>query len=134
MARRLGADLNELRLQDNISGSEIVLFYRMPTTEEMNSYSNGMVQRKGNKIKKQLGEMRQKYGARILSGIGDKSFEKKVGDKWVPIHSETSSKLYDKDWKKQVQEMAPDIIETLAIHVFETSVQLAADDEDAEGN
>jgi len=136
MARRLGAQNNKFELQDNLSDSTIVLFYRMPTTEEIAAYSNGMVQRKGNKLKRQVGEMRQKYGALILTGVGPQSFEKKAGDKWLPVISDPAAKDFDKDWKSHVAAQAPDIIEALAIHVFETSVQLAEpdDEEDAAKN
>ncbi len=136
MARRLGEENNKVIIQDNLSNSELELYYRMPTTAELTAYGNGLVKRQGNKIKRQIGEMRQKYGALILTGVGSTSFEKKVGDKWLPVISDPAAKNYDKDWSSHVVKQAPDIIEGLAIHVFEASVQLAVpdDDEDAPKN
>jgi len=133
MARRLGSTENTLNIQDNLSGTEIGLHYRMPTTKETSAYANGMVQRKGNKMKRQLGEMRQKFGARILTGFNDGNFEKPVGEKWMPISSNPKSQQYDPDWKALIKEQASDIIEALAIHVFEVSVSIQdAEDGDEE--
>ena len=138
MARKLGDENNTVVIQDNLSDSEITLHYRMPTTTELTAYSNGMVVRRGNKLKRQVGEMRQKYGARILIGVGPDSFERREGGKWLPVISDPAAAGFDKDWKSHVVDQAPDIIEALAVHVFETSVQLATpdddDDDDDEGD
>jgi hypothetical protein len=139
--RVLGTKENKLILQDNLSGSEITLFYRMPTTQEVNAYANGMVTRKGNKLQRTLGEMRQLHGTKILTGVGEGSFGRMVEGKVVPLSSNPASANFDQDWKRQVAEQAPDIVEALAIHVFEVSVQVseanatgaAEETEDAEG-
>jgi hypothetical protein len=119
MARRLGDEPNELRVRDNLSGSEIVLYYRMPTTEENIRYTNALVRREGNKLVSRQGETRQKYGAAILVGIRDGDFERKIGEKYVPISSTHGSEGYDPEWKAHVKKHASDLVELLAVHVFE---------------
>ena len=131
MARRLGGE-NSLILQDNLSDTKIKLLYRMPTTEEVVSYRNGGTKRVRNKIVSCVGENRLRHGKKILTGIGKGSFEKKVADKWVPVSCDAKSKNYDKAWKKLVFDQAPDLVETLAVHVFDASVQPAEKDEDGE--
>lgn len=135
MARRLGGD-NILWVQDIVSGDKLGVKYRMPEPEELISYRNGGTKRKGKKIVSCIGETRLRYGEKILTGIVDGSFEKKKDGKWVPLSSDPDSPDYDKDWKKHVVEMAPDIIETLAVTIFDGSNQVddSDDDEDLEGN
>ena len=128
MARRLGNDLCELKIQDNISGSEIVLQYRMPTTQERMAYSNESFQRKRNKLVSRLAETRQKFGTKILAGIREGDFEKKMGSSYVPIASDTASKHYDADWRKHIEEHASDLIELLAAHVFDVPAEMADED------
>lgn len=124
-----GSD-NILILDDNISGGKIKLKYRMPTTAEMNGYSNGLLIRKGNKMVRNAGAMRQKYGARLLTGVGEDSFGKLVGKTSVPISSDPGSKNFDPEWKALVVAQAPDVIEILALHIFEASVSKADGEED----
>jgi len=134
MPRRLSDETNELRIQDNISGSEIVLYYRMPTTEESIRYTNQMQQRRKNKLVLRLGEVRQKFGAAILTGFRDGDFEIKAGDQYAPIASDPTSRYFDPHWKEHVMQRAADIIEALAIHVFEASVEAAGDEADGEAD
>lgn len=138
MARRLGGD-NLLKIQDNISGSEIHLNYRMPTTKEVVSYRNGSTKRVRNTLVGCVGENRLEHGAKILTGFREGDFEKQADGKWVPISSDPKSKHYDPDWKNIVCKQAPDLIETLAVHVFDASSQVVqpgpeTEGEDTEGN
>jgi len=122
MPRRLSDELNELRIHDNLSDSVLVIYYRMPTTEERIGYSNEMVKRARNKLIPRMGNVYQKYGAKILMGIGDGCFEKKVGDKYVPISSNRDYEHFDPEWKNHIKNYASDIIEKLALTVFGDSV------------
>jgi len=132
MARRLGDELNEMRFQDNLSNSEIVLQYRMPTTPERVAYTNESFQRKGRKIISRPVETRLKYGLKILEGIREGDFEVKGPDgTWVVISSDPKSEHYFAGWKEHVEKYASDIVELLAIRVFDVPVQ-AAPEEDAE--
>jgi len=133
MPRRLGDELNELRFQDNISGSTIVLYYRMPTTQETVRYTNEITVRQRNRIVSRLGETRQKYGFIILQGIRTGDFEVKKGDKYVPIASDPQSEYYVQDWKETIKKHAPDLIELLAIRVFESPAEEDIEPEDTEG-
>lgn len=128
MARRLSDEINELRIEDNISGSTIVLYYRMPTTRESIGYTNGLTRRKKNKLVMNMGETRQKYGARILKGFRDGDFERMDGE-YLPMASDPKSVNYCPEWKEHVMQHASDIIEALAIHVFESSVEMSSDAE-----
>ena len=130
MPRRIGDELNELRIQDNISNSTIVLYYRMPTTEETVAYTNEMTSRRRNKLISRLGETRQKYGLRILEGYRRGDFEKKVGKKYVPFDSDPDSKHHAPDWKKLVKVHAPDLVELLARHVFESAAEVEEAEEE----
>ncbi len=131
MARRLGGDC-ELTIQDNVSNSEITLKYRVPEPDELIKYRNGQTQRKRNKIIDCSAENRQKWGAKILTGVGDGSFEKKVDGSWVPISSDPKSPNRDPEWKEQVKKQAPDLIETLAVYVFDASSMPIAPEENTE--
>lgn len=132
---------NQLDLSDALSGGRIGLLYRMPTTKENSGYSNGMVVRRGNKMERNLGQVRQTYGAAILTGIVDyqsdgkteHSFGKLVNGQPVGISSNPASPNYDPNWKELVVKQAPDCIEILAIQVFEASVSKAqVEDEEPE--
>lgn len=135
MARRLGGE-NILILTDNISDSKIELKYRMPTTKEIVSYRNGSTKRVKNTLVNCTGENRLKHGLKVLTGIGEGSFEKQAGSGWVPVSSDANSKYYDPEWKKLVSELAPDLVELLAVHVFDASTQVAGsgNEEDGENN
>ena len=124
MPRRLSDELNELRIQDNISGSTIVLSYRMPTTQESINYTNQLTQRRKNKLVMRFGETRQKFGALILVGFRTGDFERLVDGEYVPMASDPQDKEYFfPEWKEHIKKHAPDIIEALAIHVFDSSTE-----------
>jgi len=128
MARRLGSEQNEMLFQDNLSGTEICLRYRMPTTRERVGYVNECFVRKGKKLENRSVETRLKYGLRILTGFRTGDFEIEVDGAWVPISSDADSEHYSKDWRAVVSDQAADLVELLAIRVFDTSVQLADPD------
>ena len=130
MPRRLGDDINELRIEDNISGSDIVLFYRMPTTAERAAYANESFRRQGRKLKVQVGQARQKYGLKILEGIRQGDFEVKKQDQYVPLSSDPKSEYFDSSWKKHIQAHAADLLELLAMRVFDVPAVMAEADED----
>lgn len=140
MPRRLTDEPNELRIHDNISGSEILLFYRMPTTAERAAYANEMFRRVGRKVKISVGEARQKHGLSILTGIREGDFEARGRNgECEPIASDPESGRFHPDWKEKVAAHASDLVELLAIRVFDAPAVTAAveepdDDEDAEKN
>lgn len=146
MPRRLSDD-NELVIQDNISGTTIVLKHRLPTTKERTGYANNSFQRSRNKVKSRVNETRLNYGLKILTGFRDGDFEIERDGKWVPIASESQSPNYVEDWKLQVKQYGADLVEVLAARVFEAPAEILDEDpeededepeeldpEDAEGN
>ena len=56
-----------------------------------------------------------------MEGFREGDFAEEVGDKEVFFSSEKGSKIFQEDWKEKVCSNAPDIIEALAIHVFENT-------------
>jgi len=132
MARREAKQNNELRIHDNLSDSDITLFYRMPTTKERQAYANLSVQRKGNKVEFNQATSRITYGLQILSGIKDGDFERLEGDKYLPISSSEGSTNFLPEWKKFVEDNGSDLVMLLAAHVFDGSASILGG-EDAEG-
>jgi len=131
MARRLGDELNEMRFQDNLSDTEIVLFFRMPTTKERIAYTNEAYQRKGRKVINRTVETRMKYGLKILEGFREGDFERKIGAVWKPIASDKASENFIPEWKEHIEKYASDLVEHLALRVFDMPVQIPEEqDED----
>ncbi|WP_157468230.1 hypothetical protein [Desulfatibacillum aliphaticivorans] len=139
MARVFSDEPNKLTLQDNVSNSKIVLFYRNPTTAERAAYQNETVRRKGKKVEVRISQARLKYGEKILVGFRDGDFAREENGKAVPMASYPSSPNYVEDWKDQVMKNAADLVMLLAGHVFDSSAEVEEDDEpeigeDAEKN
>jgi hypothetical protein len=137
MPRRLTDELNELRIQDNISGSGIFFYYRMPTTAERAAYANESFRRRGNKIETRIVATRQKYGKLILQGVreGDFTVPGAAAGQDIPLVSDPASPNYDRQWKETVAAHAGDLLELLAAHVFDGSCSVGAAssrDEEAE--
>jgi hypothetical protein len=118
MPRLLNDKPCEVTFYDRISDSKITLFYRLPTTEERVAYTNSFVTRRGNKIESNLGSARLKMGTAILTGFAEGAFETDKG----LLASDPASPHYDPAWKTIVRQYAPDVIEMLAVHVFESSL------------
>jgi len=111
--------INELKINDAISGETISLFYRLPTTEERVRYGKASIRREGNKIKNEIVESRQKYGKLILTGIKDGDFVKIENGKEVSYSSNPQSPDYDSNWKELVCRYASDLVEFMALQIFE---------------
>jgi len=134
MARREAEERNEITLHDNLSGTEIKYFYRTPTTKEREGFNNLAVQRKGRKVKIKRAEAQLKYGLRILTGIREGDFERKVDGKYIPISSDPDSKNYYPDWKDWQRQHAADLVMLLGAFVFEGSAEIEEpDDDDIDG-
>ncbi len=133
MARREAEQRNELKINDNISGSELSLYFRMPTPSERQGYSNMAVQRRGRKVKFLQSEARLKYGMKILTGFKDGDFERKEGDSYLPMASEPGHENYFEGWRDWVQHNADDLVMLLASHVFDMPAEID-DSEDVAGN
>jgi len=135
MARNTSKSLNnELKIHDNMSDSDIVLFYRTPETSERQAYQNLALQRKGKNIKFNQAEARLVHGLKILTGFREGDFTRDVnGEKNVPYSSDKSSPHYLETWKEEVEAGAADLVMLLAAHVFDASAEINAGEEEIEG-
>jgi len=124
---------NELKIHDNVSDSDIVLFYRTPTTSERQGYQNMALQRKGKKVNFNQAEARMTYGLKILTGFREGDFVRDVLGAAAPYSSDRNSQNYLEEWKKELEAGASDLIMLLAAHVFDASAEIV-DAEDGEGN
>lgn len=120
MPRVISKKPNTLRLHDNLSDSTLELYYRTPTAKEQAGYTNGMTKRQRNKVVNCTGENRQKYGKDILTGFRDGDFviEKDDGS-LAQVSSNPGSDGYREDWKKWFCKHNADLVEVLAVNVFE---------------
>jgi len=119
MPRELSDKPCEVTFYDRISDSEITLLYRLPTTEARVKYNSSLITRRGNKFTSSVGSARMKFGADILIGFKEGAFANEKGEL---ISSDPASERYDQNWKELVKKYAPDVIESLAIVVFESSL------------
>lgn len=128
MPRRLSDHVNTLAIRDNISGgSEVVLFYTMPSTEDRVAYLNESIFKKRGNVDIRIGETRLKYGVKILAGIREGDFEIPKDGKYVPLSSSPDSRFYDPEWKNHLEKYAPDILLLLAAYVFEAPAEIIPD-------
>lgn len=131
MPRVLGEEINSVKFSDNLSGSELEVYYRQPTTEERAAYSNESVQRKRNKVLFRAVQARQKFGLKILTGIREGDFLIKKEGKTMPIASDPASPNFDPNWKTLIMTHAADVVELLALHVFDASVETLDETQDS---
>lgn len=134
MARVLGTNQNQLKIDDQVSGSTITFFYRLPTTKERQGYMNMAVQRKGKRVEMRHAEAQAKYGEKILTGIRDGDFEVVENGKSVPLSSDPKSPHYREDWKQQVADNASDLLMLLAIHAFDRSATIGGDHDEGQAD
>jgi hypothetical protein len=72
-----------------------------------------------NKIESTIGNARVNAGFKLIKGFKEGAFS--VPGKGV-ISSDQSSSQYDPNWKTAIKTYAADILESLAIHVFEATL------------
>lgn len=126
MGRRLSAsESNLLIFDDNLSGSQIYTYYRMPSSDERVGFMNMAVKRENGEVVTDYSGARVKFGLDIMTGFRDGDFEVMKDGKWCPLSSDPQSPNYDPNWRDIVKAQASDIVELLGIRVFETSVSIA---------
>ena len=122
---------NELIIEDAISGSQITLFYRLPTTKERIDYQRAILGTQKGARKKtaviQVGNIvkaRLLFGLEIFTGFkkGDFGYDGKL------ISSNPEDADYREDWKALVEETASDLVIHLGLRIFENT-NLPSDDE-----
>ena len=123
---------NELKIDDRISGTDIVLYYRMPTPKERVDYQNALYKKVNGKVVSKHAETRVKNGLMIMTGFRAGDFLIEVAGNRVPLRTDMP------EWKDRIKEQATDLVELLAMHVFENSCGIARPvetdpDDDADG-
>jgi len=121
---------NELRINDAISGDVITLYYRIPTTKERVQYSTSLFRRERNRIISAVSQTRQRLGREILLGFKDRDFGHLVDGKITPYASDPVSPLYLENWKDLVCSHASDLVEFLAMTVFEGNSRMIEPNEE----
>jgi hypothetical protein len=119
------SDRNEMKIDDAISGCDLVLYYRLPTTQERIDFQRASFARKGKKVSNRVSEARAEFGALILTGIREGDFSAGSDETGAPllIASDPASPHYREDWKAQVIETAGDLLMLLGMQVFQGSMQ-----------
>lgn len=107
---------------DKISGGTIKFFYTRPGTAQRVAYQGALASPDA-----QLSEVRIEHALGILTGIRDGDFTAPASHDpdapSLPISSDPDSPDYRADWRTLVKEHASDLLEILAIHVFEPYVR-----------
>jgi hypothetical protein len=132
MARRESDDRNEIKIHDNLSNSDVVLYDRMPTTTERQNYHNASVVRKNNKVELRTAQARQDAGMKILTGFKTGSFERKVEGEYEEFSSVEGAANYFPEWRKWIEKNAADLVMLLAARVFDAPSALADGDQEEE--
>ena len=135
MGRTIGENIrNKVTINDQYSGDPLILYYRSPTAEERIAYRASMYQREKDKVIFRLGEARQEFGAKIVLGFEEGSFQIKEGDKLRVFSSEPASANYDAGWKDLLKKYAADVLEALAEHAFEEARAIPSQEDYTEKN
>jgi hypothetical protein len=114
MGRLLGENRQALIIHDPVSGTDLTLYYRRPTSEERVAYQVSAFRLEDGRQRLCLGETRLKYGAEILLGFAPGDFFVPEQGSQTPLDPERHP-----DWKARLVEHAPDVIAYLGQQVFE---------------
>src|SRR4030043_513809 len=115
MGRIIGENVkNQLSLKDPFSGDPIILYYRIPTSEERIAYESAKYRREKGRFEFCLSEARLKFGEKIIEGFEEGSFLHKIeGAGNHPFSSDPESPVYITSWKDLLRKYAPDVLEIL---------------------
>ncbi len=106
------------------------LHHRLPTPDERAGYINSQLKRPGKKkAKVTLGEARQDYGMKVLTGFDDGDFEVKINGEWVAISSNSNAPNYYKDWLSFMKDEKIHLVELLGGFVFGEAGEIAEEDD-----
>lgn len=115
----LDLDSDKILLEIHAAGqaTPVGLYYRIPTTSELQKYKSSVIKIKDGKVKYQLDDVKVKmaFGALVCNGIREGDF----GRRGVPISSDPESKHYDAQWKQILRNKFPQLVVTLASMVFD---------------
>ena len=133
MARRESRQHNELKLRDNLSGSDITLYYRMPTTSERQRYQNKSLQRHRNRVEFNQAQARLEAGLTIITGFKEGDFERLVDSGYQPFSCREGAANYYPEWRNWLAEHADDLLMLLAAQVFDVSAHVSDGEDEIEG-
>lgn len=133
MARRESSQHNELKIRDNLSGSDITLYYRMPTTSERQRYQNQSLQRRRNRVEFNQAQARLEAGLAIITGFREGDFERVVGQGYQAFSWREGADNYFPEWKNWLAEHAGDLLMLLAAQVFDVSAHISEGEDEIEG-
>lgn len=120
MARK-GTRQFEAHIKDNLSDSEIVFYYTLPTTADTLQFQNNFVKRNRDVIEEALIGEQVELGLKLITGFRDGDFEREVDGEWVPMSADPESPAYYEDWRAWLREYASDLLEWFVVHVFRRS-------------
>ena len=130
MPRIIGAERNELIINDPLSNSQLGLYYRNPTTSERQGYMNSAVKRVKNKITLHQAEARMVWGGKILVGIRDGDFLRMVDGRPVAMSSDPASPDYYDGWRDEIESGCGDLVMALAAVVFDGGAEIATPEDE----
>ena len=116
--------INEMVVADPMSGDQLILYYRSPTTEERQQYVSDLFLQEDGKVKDNTQIARLKWGLELLTGIGDQTLALTIDGETRPVHNNPESEHYRADWKELMREYAADLPVFLALRVFEALRQI----------
>ena len=130
MARIIGDNIkNKLIIKDQLNENTfLTIYHESATAEERIAYRSAQWKRDGAKIESRLTEARQEWGEKKISGFKEGDFKHKVGDEIKIFSSDPASPNYDPNWKALLRTYAPDILEAVAEHIFESTMTIAEQD------
>ena len=127
MGRILGSNIrNVLSILDTVSGKEIDLYYRMPTTSERIAYESAkFAVDKDGTIKNRAIDACQEHGLLILEGFKKGSFHLQLDDGSLKdISSDLLDPDYLPDWKERIKEQAADLAMVLGKRIFDSPLYI----------
>jgi len=110
---------NKVKIKDNISNSEILIYYRMPDTEERVFFRTN-VGISPEKIYERI-DIAVEAGLKIMTGFRKGDIKINENGSIKDISSDKDDKDYNDDWKDFFKKYRPDIPEMLAYKVFFSS-------------
>ena len=119
-----------LKIRDNLSQSDIELYYRTPTPIERQKYGKPKENIKKGNLKSNIQDLSLAGGKAILVGIGEKCFGYEKDGKTIYISSDPESPDYEETWKKRVIRVGSDLVQLLGRQVFYGSGEVEENDDD----
>jgi hypothetical protein len=139
MARIIGENIkNKLIIKDQLNeNSFLTIYHESATAEERIAYRSSQWKRDGSKIESRLTEARQEWGEKKITGFKEGDFKFKTSSlegegkgegELRTISSDPESPNYDPNWKALLRKYAPDVLEAVAEHIFESTFTIAEQD------